>query len=236
MAQTNDSGQSMGEILKSARLRMNCTIDMVHKSTKIPVKFLEAVEGNRRDADFPAPIYVKGFVRSYCEFLNLNFEELWEKFHPKPPEPVAAPAETHAAAHPQPAFNSAFDVFVSSFAGPASGMAGISALILIMGLMWLWRAVPSQHAENSHVPAVTGLEAVTQTPPLKAFFKQKAWLRVKADGITVFEGFAPAGTTLEWKTRNAFDLRVPRPEDVLLTLGDKRVSSEKIQPGSFQLP
>jgi len=59
---------TVGTMLKDARVAKGISLGEVEKQTKIRIKFLEAIE---RDAYhvLPSPIYAKGFVKNYSEYL-----------------------------------------------------------------------------------------------------------------------------------------------------------------------
>lgn len=62
---------TVGAMLKQARTAKGITLEEVEKQTRIRLKFLEAIE---RDAYqlLPSPVYAKGFVKNYSEFLGLD--------------------------------------------------------------------------------------------------------------------------------------------------------------------
>lgn len=63
--------KTVGSILKESRLAKKISLDQAEKSTKIRIKFLEAIE---RDDYSPLPSlsYAKGFVKNYSEYLGLD--------------------------------------------------------------------------------------------------------------------------------------------------------------------
>lgn len=71
--------KTVGQILKEARELKLYTLDEIEKHTKIRKELLEALE---RD-DFtklPPPTFIKGFIKNYGRFLNLNTEKLLAVF------------------------------------------------------------------------------------------------------------------------------------------------------------
>ncbi|MBI2071022.1 MAG: DUF4115 domain-containing protein [Elusimicrobia bacterium] len=67
------------ELLRARRTERGLTIEKVRDDTKIPTKFLNALEEARYDA-FPARVYCRGFFLNYAKYLALaNPPELWEK-------------------------------------------------------------------------------------------------------------------------------------------------------------
>ena len=67
--------QSIGERLEEARKRKGVTIREAAESTKIRGDYLNSFENNNFNINVP-DIYVRGFLRSYCNFLKVNSEKI----------------------------------------------------------------------------------------------------------------------------------------------------------------
>lgn len=63
--------ESPGEFLKREREYRGFTLKKVHEDTRVPLKFLEAIESNDYDG-LPHQTFTKGFIRSYCRYLGLD--------------------------------------------------------------------------------------------------------------------------------------------------------------------
>ena len=61
----------LGETLRRARLSKGITIEDAERVTRIPRKYLEALEVENYGI-LPAPVYARGFLRSYAGYLGLN--------------------------------------------------------------------------------------------------------------------------------------------------------------------
>jgi cytoskeletal protein RodZ len=61
----------IGTSLREARLRRQIDIPEAEQSTKIRAKYLRALEDEQFEL-LPSPTYVKGFLRSYAEYLGLD--------------------------------------------------------------------------------------------------------------------------------------------------------------------
>jgi cytoskeleton protein RodZ len=61
----------IGNSLREARLRQQLDFPEIEQSTKIRGKYLRALEDEQFDV-LPAQTYVKGFLRSYAEYLGLD--------------------------------------------------------------------------------------------------------------------------------------------------------------------
>lgn len=66
---------TLGDKLREARERANRTIRDMSEQTKIRSDHLEALEEGHYEV-FSAPVYIRGFVRSYANALKLNVAEV----------------------------------------------------------------------------------------------------------------------------------------------------------------
>lgn len=67
--------KTVGEILKSERLRQGKTLTEIHELIKISPENLVALEHNNFNK-LPADTFIKGFIRSYAVCLNLDPDKL----------------------------------------------------------------------------------------------------------------------------------------------------------------
>ena len=61
----------IGNSLREARLRKELDFPELEQGTKIRAKYLRALEDEQFD-QLPAPTYVKGFLRTYADYLGLD--------------------------------------------------------------------------------------------------------------------------------------------------------------------
>jgi cytoskeleton protein RodZ len=62
---------SLGSYLRDLRTAKGMSLDEVSRVTRVGRTHLEALEAEELSA-LPAPVFVKGFIRAYCEFLQAN--------------------------------------------------------------------------------------------------------------------------------------------------------------------
>ena len=67
--------KTLGERLKNIRERANISIEEISKVTKINKKYLEYIE-NDDYFNLPSDVYVRGFLRSYSNFLGIEAEDV----------------------------------------------------------------------------------------------------------------------------------------------------------------
>jgi len=70
----------IGNSLREARLRQGLDLTRAETDTKIRSKYLQALEAERFDV-LPGETYVKGFLRTYAEFLGLDGQLYVDEFN-----------------------------------------------------------------------------------------------------------------------------------------------------------
>jgi cytoskeleton protein RodZ len=96
-----------GELLKSERINQGLSIQQVSLALKLSPKIISAIESGNSE-ELPAKTFVRGFVKSYSEYLKMDPVVVLRQFQeemgstaplPKtaPPKPAEAPAEIRAS-------------------------------------------------------------------------------------------------------------------------------------------
>jgi cytoskeleton protein RodZ len=90
---------TLGETLRQARLSKGVSLAEAARDTRIRGGYLEALEAEDAAA-LPAPVYTRGFLRSYAEYLGLNPQAMVDLYQPaarREPSPVLRPAVPRVA-------------------------------------------------------------------------------------------------------------------------------------------
>lgn len=69
------SGLGIGEALIRAREARGRSLDDAERDTRITRRYLQAIEDERFDI-LPAPVYLRGFLRSYSQYLGIEADPL----------------------------------------------------------------------------------------------------------------------------------------------------------------
>src|SRR3954452_21245055 len=95
----------IGNSLREARVRQQLELGEVELATKIRARYLRALEEETFDA-LPAQTYVKGFLRTYADYLGLDgqlyVDEVNSRFGAdgeEPREPVVARRTSSVSRH-----------------------------------------------------------------------------------------------------------------------------------------
>ena len=69
----------IGNTLREARVRRNLTLQQVEEDTKIRVRYVQAMENEDFDV-MPGATYVRGFLRTYSEYLSLDPDVIVDEY------------------------------------------------------------------------------------------------------------------------------------------------------------
>ena len=206
----------IGSLLLAARLKRGLTIESASKQTRISKKYLEALESNRFE-DFPAMVYLRGFLKNYCDFLEEDFEPLWRTIlEETAPKPAPQPERAQPAASPPPPVQPPPRPELDS--RPA-GTGAILFAALLAGLLLFW--VRNSSHSSKEAPSAAESPALSQPAEQSRIllaFRRDAWLSVSVDGEPRFEGRVPRGQTQEWRPRSFLLLRTTDPQSLRLLI------------------
>lgn len=76
---SGDQLTTVGTVLRARREQLGWSLDEVSKRLRIRQEFLSALEEGKIDK-LPGIVYASGFLRAYAELLNLNTDEILQRF------------------------------------------------------------------------------------------------------------------------------------------------------------
>lgn len=226
---------SLGERFRAAREQRGLTLSDVAENVRIRSVYLAAIEEDNWKA-IGAPVYIRGFLRTYARFLGLDAEEAVSEFNTTQgsvPGPVAPQPATRYDVRPQ-----------GGSLAPLIWVAGIIALALVGFVIYLAVTPPratqqlaATAAAQPTAPSLTNGAATAmpmsptpsvspsplpQTRTLAIRLTAPSWLRVTVDGNVSIEGTFPAGTSKSFHGKTAL-VRVGNAGGVEVTVDGKRV-------------
>ncbi len=168
----------IGNSLREARLRQGLDFPEIEQRTKIRGKYLRALEEEQFDL-LPGETYVKGFLRSYSEYLGLDGQLYVDEFNSRyvtgEEEPPIRPTRSESLGRRGRGRGGESRGIVLALAG----IAAVTALVIAA-----WRAAP----ENKQ-PTIPNLGSNTTTT------KQKT--KRAAPQVTLVASAGPGSTWLE---------------------------------------
>ena len=228
----------IGDTLREARSRKGLTLRDVEDGTKIRSRYIQALEGDDFEV-IPGPAYVKGFLRTYAGFLDLDADLLVNEYRVRyehAPEP-------HKVLTTRPQ-----SLRTRAARGPSrTWLVGLIALVVIAALAWVgWGNRDGGKAEMNPAPVTTTTGASGQTTvtigsgtvtgsgpsttigPAGGLVKlvlvvteDRCFLTVKeesAAGKTLFSGTLDAGQELTYEGKETFWLNIGNPSALRMTI------------------
>jgi cytoskeletal protein RodZ len=171
---------SMGAVLAAKRGERGLSIEQVAASIRISAEHLRALEADDLD-HFAAPVYAKGYLRTYATYLRLDAEELLRQMPTGPTKPRLALGLGRTDGKPR---------FVLT--APAVAAAG---LVLLTGAFtgYAWRqvtadqrvtaAVASQSPTSAAAPTAAASPAIQARPIVVGVrVTDVVWINAVVDG------------------------------------------------------
>jgi hypothetical protein len=242
--------RSFGEELRRERELRQVTLREVAESTKINLRFLEALENNDFDI-LPGGFFVRGFIKSFARHLGINEEAMVNAYllelnqqKSRTPAATATPPAGEPTAPPRPTAPAA-----AARPGTGSGARLVTvgaSLLAFSGLAFLlWNgvrqmgqgAVQQTAASPAHLvePAAdtTGgssaaplAEPAPETRRVELSLRERAWIRILCDGREV------VNRTLDAGSRRTFECQ----DEVTLSASDAGALEVEISGRSLPLP
>lgn len=213
VAPVDAPAQRIGEVIRTARENAGYTLEHVSRETRVHLSHLRAIE-DMTPGLLGAPVYAKGYIRSYARYLGLNEQDTLDRFlrecaailkDPEKPE-IAPPATSKSRKLP---------LAVPVLGLLVVGLAVAGAVVVFATGDKPAPATPASAAAGG-APAVAAVEPVS--PQLRIVALKRGMLEVRsAKGdkyvhrpynageffiVRVGEGFtvsADDGTAFEWR-------------------------------------
>ncbi len=222
----------LGEALKTRRRQKNYTLEMVSQETRISTRFLRALE-EEKWAEFPAKVYLEGFLRHYGSFLGLDGEDFvkkWREAQAKSEKPaLTRVSSTHSVeSEEEAASKSAF----------RPELIFLGALIIFLGALYfvtarLERSRSHQAAEIAPVATVNAPPPVPVSAELEVYANKSVWLRVWADHRVRFEGILPREGRKSWTGLSSFRIQSANVKFLDVTVNGNPIAASLEKPDEF---
>jgi len=233
----------MGELLREARHRRGISVDEAEVQTRIRKKYLVALE-EEDYSQLPEPVYARGFLQIYAEFLGIDPEFAGKLYQPPASPPSSTSIRPAASGLPDgPGFPvrwlamlglvglgigalfflyAQYAAYVSNSMGTVS-MSGTTPrpTVVATATRQALAVVPTATPTAIPFPSPTPIQAVE----VMVRVTDRCWLRVVADGQStspLFEGELQTGETRLWKAKDRIDMRVGNAGAVEVTVNGMR--------------
>jgi cytoskeletal protein RodZ len=209
------ASDTLGERFRAAREARGLSLSDVAEQIRIRSLYLAAVEDENWNT-IGAPVYIRGFLRTYARFLGIDPEEAVAAFNRTHPSGSAAQNAAHAPEREtSPVHRGALLIWIAS------------AVAVLLIAFVVYNELTMRRAQSTAGAAPAGVAAVSEAPSPQAsvppsptpakpeaaaaggantlalVLSAPSWLRVTVDGNVSMEGTFPAGTAKMFHGKNA---------------------------------
>ena len=234
---------SIGHLLQEARNKKAISLEEVHFRTKIHPRVLQLLEADKFEK-LPSPVFVKSFLKSYAEFLEINPQDIVNAYEK---EGAPEPSQTlyiRSAAEREKRTPLTFDK--SLWVVPAL----ILALLIGGGLIFFLVKTASHHLKDKKVVSIVKLSKAKADGSLIANewlrhsslgnfpkigksaalrLKIKAvdtvWFKITSDGKVLFQAILKRGAAETWTASDHFEIWTGNASKMELTLNNHDLGS-----------
>ncbi len=245
--------ETLGQHLRQTREARGLSLTEVSHDIHVRTVYLQGIEQGDMTR-LPEPVYVRGFVKRYADYLGLDSQDLLIKTDPillkaKPRAELTQPPQPESFAvslRPIHLWSAYVVLIVLAVGGLSAFLDG--RLPAFSQWMAFERSSPSNPRPNSGSPDpitpaaprvfprledwvyVEGifperspnLIALVDTVQLDVrIVERPSWIRVVADGATVFEGTLAPGTQQNWSAEDSIILRAGNAGGVQVTFNNR---------------
>jgi cytoskeletal protein RodZ len=206
---------TLGQYLLNARLAKDIDLRDAAQQTRISIQYLRALE-NEDFSKLPGEVFVKGFLKNYGRFLNLDESEVMKKYAELKPQQAPVAALTPKAE------NAVMPVERETTRETPLEPFVWGAVILILFLVFLFSSLPSRLSKNIEQPAGSTVPAVLsrETASARGVKQEKlylevvaiedTWLLVRTDDSPQKKAVLKKGENLTWSADERYLLSYGR--------------------------
>ena len=220
----DEDATSFGGWLRQQREIRNLTLREIADSTKIGMRYLEALETDRFDR-LPAPIFAKGFLRQYARYVGLDPDEV-VNFYLQASRKDDEEDEEDEVAQRRP---------VTPLPTPTRQslwLLGLVVLVLILvGVLFYFRDdLRRQEPEDAQPPPMAAPVTVprTELPPepreeeqsaqqqfrVTLAFTGECWVEASVDGERLLSELRVQGESVQLEAEQRVELTIGEPGNV----------------------
>jgi cytoskeleton protein RodZ len=232
----------IGNSLREARLRQGFELPRAEADTKIRAKYLKALEEEHFEV-LPGETYVKGFLRTYAEYLGLDGQLYVDEYNSRFAREEEFPVQSPAARQPRTRRMESNFVVVA--------LAGIVAVTILVVVAWKFGSSGASTSANlltDDSPATTATQQApttgTETQETAPAQQRRArlvlnavggdcWLRVRsgsATGELLYEGTLQQGQTQRFAKWKRLWIQLGAPVYLQAKLNGDRVKNFPTSP------
>ena len=218
----------LGDILREEREKQNLTVKDVEIGTSIRALYISAIEESKYDV-LPGEVYLKGFIKTYADFLNLDGSEMVDLYKKQQSDLKKENNVLVEEIVNEPKFEKQIVQESNTLEKPKFKkrlFIGFATLVVIGGIAYLGFGLDSEQVDKKIPVAEKQVSVKTEKATEKvekvetnnikqvkgvaitAKYTSDCWTQIEADNKTVYEGTAKNGDVLSWQADNNIVVKV----------------------------
>lgn len=239
--------ENAGQRLKQVRLGKGFTLEDIQKKTKIHLNILKAIEGEAI-TDL-SPIYLKSFLKIYCQFLKVDSKDYIQDYKGPKPEPVSIKPKAVKQDSFLKSSTPRLASLIPSLKWKKILSLGLGAVIILVALFNLGKFIssrrqakltqgpksaltfPVRKTKTQVKPAVAAVANVKQFKDsvsginLGIQAKERCFITLRTDGRLVFQSRLEKGRYISWKAKEKMELSLSDAAAVELVVNGQRFTN-----------
>ncbi|MCK4400964.1 helix-turn-helix domain-containing protein [bacterium] len=225
--------ESIGKVLKKARLEKKLRLQDVYAQTKINLAYLKALENDTANS-LPSPEYARIFLKGYARFLGLDTKKLLRQYNQ-----YSKPSQSHRGKNTDEKTKK--KVLLLSIIGLTlvlfiAIISTVRHFVNTVDRITLEEKLNYSDLDIADSPLVTNDTNLIIQSALDAYVKSesellelkfitidKTWIRIFADGKKLFGGTLHKGDEKVWYAKEKFHFRIGNAGGVVIELNGKKL-------------
>lgn len=223
--------ESIGKILKKARLEKKLRLQDVYKQIKISIAYLKALENDTTDS-LPSPEYARIFLRGYTSFLGLDTEKLLMQYD-EDSKSFQSYKEKNTDGKTKKKLllfsiiGLALILFITIISTVRHFVNTVNDITLEEKLNHSDLDIADSQliTDDAHIINQSVLDEYVESELLELKFItiDKTWIRIFADGKKLFGGTLHKGDEKVWYAKEKFHFRIGNAGGVVIELNGKKM-------------
>lgn len=234
---------TVGQTLKEARDKKAVTLEDVHAKIKIHPRVLQLLEEDKFEK-LPSKLFVKSFLKSYAEFLEMNPDEVlsaYEKEGGSVDTEQVLYLKTAAQRDKKSSSVSVPKNFVAAAVALAVFLAAAFAVFHVVKAAGRWISAKKESPRSKNIPKkiegqnennepldgdwlrspdLDNFPSIPRKTPLELKIRavEPVWMRVTCDGKVLFQSTLKKGAVESWSASQRIEIWTGNSSNMILTL------------------
>jgi cytoskeletal protein RodZ len=214
----------IGSLLYQVRIEKDISLKLIEAKTQIPIRLLQAIEKGDIKS-LPEPVYIRGLIKQFADVMRLDGTAIANSF----PINISVKSGKFRSGFRLPSFQlrpfHLYLVYILIVVLSVRGISNIlreSATQIAIEPQSSTAVKPSPTKPTASKPKPTPKKTPTKPVVTDVKLNETSWLKIVADGKTLFEGNLPKGTQRTWTAQQQITIIAGNAGGVIVTFNNEK--------------